>query len=177
MSNVKEIKTGLDLESVLLAQEIADQEDFSTVIVNASQDGIIGYDTQCRYTLWSPAMERLSGMTAKEVMGRVAFDVFPFLKQEGLDHSYRVSLQGTPITSPVFRYVVPETGLAGYSIQQNFPLFDENGEVSGGIAVVRDVTLVKNKFDAMLQHNRELELRIKELEAEISNLRGQKSGP
>jgi hypothetical protein len=51
MKNVIEIMSGMDLESVRLAEEIANQDEFSTVLINASLDGIVAYDRDARYTI------------------------------------------------------------------------------------------------------------------------------
>lgn len=168
----RDLKTKEELEQKRLAEEIAHEKDFSTVLVNASADGIIGYDLEGRYTLWSPAMEKISGMKRAEVLGRRAMDVFPFMKDVGLNRLYEATFRGESAKSPVSPFVVPETGAGGFFEQQNFPLFDENGKVSGGIGVVRDVTLIKAKYDQLLQQNRELLIRLEELEQELKKAKG-----
>jgi PAS domain S-box-containing protein len=94
MSNVIKIENGLDLESAYLLEGLAIRDDFSTVIINNSLDGIITFDRECRYTLWSPAMEKITGLSSADVIGKYAFDLFPFLVQEGIDQLYYSSLRG-----------------------------------------------------------------------------------
>ena len=167
MTKVFDINSGLDLESVLLAQEIANEDEFSTVLINASPDGIVAYDRDCRYTLWSPSMEKITGMKKEDVIGRCAFDLFPFLKEVGIDKMYEKSFRGEASRSPVTHYVVPATGFQGFTEQQNFPLYGENGEITGGFAIIRDVTRIKKIFDEMVQSNLELRARIRELEGQL----------
>jgi PAS domain S-box-containing protein len=170
MSKVVEINSGMDLESMRIAKEVATEEEFSDVLINASLDGILTYDLQCKYTLWSPSMERMTGVKSSEIIGRLAFDVFPFLKEAGFRRQYERSLQGEAVRSPVMRFEIPQTGNQGYSEQQNFPLYNELGEITGGLAIVRDVTLVKQRFDELAQKNRELEQRVAELEKKLAAL-------
>src|SRR4051812_8023345 len=54
-------------------------------MVDSSVDGILAFDTECRYTAWNRAMEKISGLKREQVIGRFAFEVFPFLKQTGED--------------------------------------------------------------------------------------------
>jgi PAS domain S-box-containing protein len=164
MAKVIEFKSGLDWEKVQLTEEIAKEEDFSTVVVNASLDGILTYDLEVRYTLWSPQMERLTGLKSEQVLGKCAFDLFPFLKDAGIDKICADTFRGISGQSPILKYTISETGLTGYTQQQNFPLYNEFGEITGGIAVVRDVTSMKNRFDDLANSNRILENRIQELE-------------
>jgi PAS domain S-box-containing protein len=163
MTQIFDFQTGLNIESASIVKEIADAEDFSTVIINASVDGILTYDSEWRYTLWSPAMEQISGLKSADVVGRKIFDVFPFLEEAGMADPIRRSLAGESVRSPSIPFYVPETGKRGYTEQQNFPLYDEAGEITGGMAVVRDVTLTKQNLDALAAKNRVLEARIQEL--------------
>ena len=39
-------------------------------IINSVQEGIIVLDSELRYVVWNPFMERLSGVPAKDVIGR-----------------------------------------------------------------------------------------------------------
>jgi PAS domain S-box-containing protein len=164
MAKIVEFKSGLDWEKVQLTDEVAREEDFSTVVVNASLDGIVTYDLKSRYTLWSPQMEKITGLKSEAVLGRNAYDLFPFLKEVGIEEMYEKSFRGESSQSGISRYTVPSTGLTGFTQQQNFPLYNEFGEITGGIAVIRDVTAMKNRFDELVHANHELETRVEELE-------------
>src|SRR5579885_3580836 len=157
---VIDLGTGLNLEEIQTAQEIADRDDFSTLIIDASLDGIIAMNTQLRYTLWNKAMERISGYKKEEMLGKHAFDVFPWLRDVGMDKLYAEALAGRTSKCPLSPYEVTETGVKGFFEQTNVPLYDEHGKVVGLLAVVRDVTETKKAMD-------ELELRVRELEERL----------
>jgi PAS domain S-box-containing protein len=165
MTNVIKIETGLDLETTWLSEEIAIRDEFSTVIINASLDGIVAYDKQCRYTLWSPSMEKMTGLKSHEVLGRRSLELFPFLKEAGIDELYEKSLRGEVSRSSVIRYSIPRTGLQGFSEQRNYPLYNEMGEITGGMAIIRDVTNTQKILEELSRSNEELQTRIRELEA------------
>jgi PAS domain S-box-containing protein len=169
MAKIIEFQTGVDWEKVLLADEVAKEEDFSTVLVKASTDGILTYDREIRYTLWSPQMEKMTGLKSEQVLGKCAFDLFPFLKDAGIPEICAGTLRGISAQSPILRYNIPETGLTGYTQQTNFPLYNEFGEITGGIAVVRDMTAMKNRFDRLIGENHALEKRVHELEQKLKN--------
>ena len=109
-------------------------------ILDSVADGVLAFDSQCRYTLWNPAMERISGVPASAVLGRVAFEVFPFLIETGEDRCFREALAGRTCSSKDQSFDVPESGRRGTFEGHYSPLHDANGNTIGGIAIIRDVT-------------------------------------
>ncbi|HEX7240681.1 MAG TPA: PAS domain S-box protein, partial [Longimicrobiaceae bacterium] len=102
-------------------------------LYEAVPDGVAAFDRELRYTAWNPAMERLSGLPAGEVLGRTAYDVFP-LSEIGDPACAEAALRGETTTTSDWPFRgdgLVETRWA--------PLRDGAGEVAGGIAVVRDV--------------------------------------
>jgi PAS domain S-box-containing protein len=169
MAKIVEFRTGRDWERVQLAEQVAKEEDFSTVVINASLDGIVTYDLNSRYTLWNPQMERLTGLKSDQVLGKFAYDLFPFLRDAGIDKLYEGTFRGETGTSAIMRFTIPATGSTGYTQQTNFPLYNEFGEITGGIAVIRDMTSIKNRFDKLISENHALEKQVRELELKLNN--------
>ena len=127
-------------EGIELKNERQEDNPFLSALLDASMDGILAFDRECRYTGWNRAMERISGVSREEVLGRYAFEVFPFLKETG-EHSYfNEALAGRRVISKDRPYTVPETGREGFFEAHYSPLYSEGGEVDGGVAVVRDIT-------------------------------------
>ena len=85
-------------------------------------------------------MERLSGVSREDVIGKVAFDVFPFLKVTGEDKCFFAALGGESTLSENRPYTVPETGREGRFRAYYSPLRDQQNEIVGGIAFIRDIT-------------------------------------
>ncbi len=105
-----------------------------------SADGILAFDRECRYTYWNPAMERLSGMNASDVLGQSAFEVFPFLVEIGEDQCFHRALAGEEVRSQGRLFSIPGTRRSGFFDASYGPLRDESGQVQGGVAIVRDVS-------------------------------------
>src|SRR5690349_4117127 len=109
-------------------------------VVRGSPDGILAFDREFRYTLWNPAMERIAGVAAEAVLGRVAWEVFPFLKEEGEDAFFAAALAGEVRATADRVFRIPESGRSGYFRAEYAPLHGDGGEVVGGMAVIRDIT-------------------------------------
>ncbi len=110
---------------------------FLTRLIDASVDGIFAFDRDCRFTAWNRTMQRISGLSRDEVLGKSAFDVFPFLRETGEDRWLLAALAGKESVSENHPYGRSETGVfkGHYS-----PLLDGETVIVGGIAVIRDIT-------------------------------------
>jgi len=109
-------------------------------LLEASVDGILAFDRECRYTAWNRAMECIFGLRREEVLGKCAFEVFPFLNETGEFGYFVEALAGKSIVAENRPYNVPQTGRQGVFEGYYSPLRDERGEVTGGVAVIRDIT-------------------------------------
>ena len=123
--------------------------DFQSSLLDASVDGILAFDAECRYTAWNSAMERISGLSRGQVLGRVAFEVFPFLVETGEDRYFREALAGRSCVAESHRYDVPESGRRGFFDGHYSPLRDEEGRVVGGVGVIHDITARVEAEDAL----------------------------
>jgi PAS domain S-box-containing protein len=122
-------------------------------------DGLFAYDRHFRFLFWNGGMERITGLSADQVLGRVAFDVFPFFKETGEDARLQAVLDGVASHSCDQRFVVPETGRRGLLEAYYRPLRDDRGVITGGAALVVEVT-----------EARETEQRLRETEARFQNM-------
>ncbi|HEY0430860.1 MAG TPA: PAS domain S-box protein, partial [Pyrinomonadaceae bacterium] len=109
-------------------------------LLDAGVEGLLTFDRECRYTTWNKAMERVTGLCREEVLGKSAFDLFPFLKKTGEDKCYYSALAGESSTSKNRPYTIPSTSREGFFKAYYSPLRNEQNEIVGGIAVVRDIT-------------------------------------
>ena len=109
-------------------------------LLDNTEDGVLAFDPECRYTAWNAAMERISGLPAAEVIGQHAFSLFPVLLETGEDEFFRAALAGRPVTSHDRRYTIPATGRMGFFEGRYRPVRNQAGDVIGGMAIIRDVT-------------------------------------
>jgi len=129
----------------------AELAEFSEKLISSSADGILAIDQDCRYTVWNPAMERMSGVSRQDVIGRSAFEVFPFLKQIGEDQLFYAALAGETVSSKDRLYAIPETGRQGFFEAQYSPLTSETGNTIGALGIIRDITQRKQVEEALRQ--------------------------
>jgi PAS domain S-box-containing protein len=109
-------------------------------IIADADEGILVVDRECRYLLWNPKMELISGMREADVLGKTIWELFPFLRERGMEALIRQALAGETVNSPDFEYNVPATGKSGWSWQRMGPLRNARGEITGAIAFVSDIT-------------------------------------
>ena len=110
------------------------------VIMGAAQ-GIILYDNELRYQLFNPFMERLTGKTADQVLGRVAVEVFPRLRTSGIEDALKRALLGE--TVDVQTFMVPKYSASGCDVWESCtfsPHRAPDGTIIGVVGLVRDVT-------------------------------------
>jgi len=136
-------------DHVAIAIQKAELLELFEQLMNSSIDGIFTFDTNCHYLSWNLAMEKLLGLKKEDVIGRYAFDIFPFLKEIGEDQHFYSALQGESVLSTDRPYIIPETGFRGYFEGRYSPLKNESGTIVGGLCVIRDITSSKNTENAL----------------------------
>jgi diguanylate cyclase (GGDEF)-like protein/PAS domain S-box-containing protein len=110
-------------------------------LINSCADGIVAYDRDLIITIWNPGMERIFGVSAKETLGKPAFRACPFLKELGEDVHFAAALEGKKAISRDRSYTPPGAGKPTYYEGYYSPIYNPgNGEVIGGLAIIRDVT-------------------------------------
>ena len=119
---------------------LRDAHQFSQEIIECAAEGIIVYDLDLRYVVWNPFMEQLTGRRAEEVLGKCALDLFPYLRNNGMEAGLRRALQGETVQLPDILLRMPRTGRDVWESCTYAPHRDGAGNIVGAIAMVRDVT-------------------------------------
>jgi len=132
-----------------MSDEPKGRADFFESILDASVDGVLAFDRECRYTVWNRRMEVISGLKKEQVLGRVAFEVFPFLSQTGEEGYMREALAGRSAVSLARPYDIPESGRRGFFDGHYSPLHATGGEAAGGVAIIREVTERREAEEAL----------------------------
>jgi PAS domain S-box-containing protein len=107
---------------------------------------MFAFDRDLRVTVWNRAMQRITGLSREDVLGKSALEIFPFLQA-------REILEGKVIVSEKHPYGPSETGVfrSHYS-----PLLDDRNNIAGGIAVITDITARKQAQEAANSAYRQL---------------------
>jgi PAS domain S-box-containing protein len=136
---------------------LARERKFSIEMIEASTDGILAFDRECRTTLWNPAMEKMAGISRDEALGRYLYDLLPFLWQGGEDKHFQAVLEGRSSVSRDRHFLVTSTGCNGlydawYRPIRGLPeAGEELGSVIGGLTIFRDCTRAKALEDSLRQ--------------------------
>lgn len=139
------------MEVIVSSENSSAARDFFENIIESSFDGIHAFDLECRYTFWNQGMERISGLSKSQVLGRCAFEVFPFLQETGSDNFFFEALSGQTVFAKDRPFSIPETNRRGFFEGHYYPLLDSSGNTSGGYAIIHDITERKLAEEALRQ--------------------------
>jgi formate hydrogenlyase transcriptional activator len=138
---------------------------FTQEIISGANEGIIVYDAALRYVVFNRFMEDLTGKRAEEVLGKYAPDVFPFLREKGMEAMLKRALKGETVTCPDVLIRMP-TGREVWELNRYAPHRDAQGNIIGVIALVSDITQRKQAEEALRNALAEVERLKNRLQAE-----------
>jgi PAS domain S-box-containing protein len=120
-------------------------------LVNSSSVGIMAFDKEYRVALWNPTMERLSGLKEEYLLNKKLLDLFPLLKERGDDKYLLKVLSGKTGSIQNRYFAAPEKGIEGFYDAEYSPLLDDDGQILGGLVIVRNTTKRKQAEEALRQ--------------------------
>ena len=132
-------------------EKIRESEEFLRTVITGAKEGIVVYDRELRITLWNRFMEEMTGIQAVDVQGKKTVEIFPFLKEQGIDILIKQALAGTIAESSDFRFFIHSTGKKGWVKGIYSPNYDAHGTLIGVIGIIRDITGQKTAEDALRQ--------------------------
>ncbi|TAN38336.1 MAG: PAS domain S-box protein, partial [Nitrospirae bacterium] len=121
-------------------QALLEASRFNRQIIECAQEGLIVYGPDLKYRVWNPFMEQLTGLSAREVLGRHPLEIFPFLREAGIMESIEKALAGEISEAARYHFHIPQTGRTGWTSDISAPLRSANGEIIGVIGIVRDIS-------------------------------------
>jgi len=120
------------------------------MVVRKSPDGIFAIDGTGSVTVWNPGMERLFGLPAAAVVGRLALEVLPHLAGVGEEAQLLRALEGEEVYVAERAFTAGGSGRMGFFEARYLPATGESGVVEGVIGFIRDVTGWKEAVHARL---------------------------
>jgi len=145
-------------------EALQESNEFNRQIIESAQEGIIVYGLDLKYQAWNPFMERLTGLSAAEVLGRHPLEVFPFLREAGVMTGIDKALAGAVSEAERFQFHVPKTGQSGWASEISAPLKNARGEIIGVISTIRDITDYARAEEALKEEKRFIENAINTLQ-------------
>ncbi|HWQ36207.1 MAG TPA: PAS domain S-box protein [Blastocatellia bacterium] len=115
------------------ARQLAEQ------IVSNAGEAVTLYDREMRYRMVNHKVEELTGLKADELLGRCVYDLFPQLKEQGMDRYHQRAMEGETVTTPDFLVTAPN-GRTFWAFSACAPCRNARDEIAGIIVITRDVT-------------------------------------
>jgi PAS domain S-box-containing protein len=120
----------------LLSRQLVREKQFTEMLINTSLNGIVVIDKDWRYTAWNPVIEQMTGLAKAEVIGRQVFEVFPGMENTAGGQAFQRALSGEKV------YLNNQTYPQTSGVYDSFaaPIYNDNLEIVGALAVFHDVT-------------------------------------
>ena len=157
-------------------KELRDQNELMNAIFNAISDGIIVADKEGRYTLFN---ERAGGVVGQEVGSIYTTDAPERLGLFQPDMQELFPVDELPLVRAL-RGEEPdnvEIWIRNSQLPEGLdvsisarPIYDENGVVSGGVAIIRDITNVKASETQLIAINDQLAAQTQLFQSIFSNI-------
>ncbi|MCH8547639.1 MAG: PAS domain S-box protein, partial [Balneolaceae bacterium] len=144
---------------------LQDTYNFYEQILETVSEGIFVCDHNLKYTYWNREMEKISGLSESEVIGKSPTDIFPHVQHNELLKNYQLALAGENVASEDYFYHVPETNHYGWAQAQYVPMKNNAGQIEGVL-----VTLVE------ISERKEVEERLRESDETLRKLSEQVPG-
>lgn len=137
------------LEKIEIEKKLRREKEFSDAVINNSIDGIFAFDTDLRITAWNRTLEKLNGLSEKEVVGKNIFDLFPSYRNGQEGEAFLRVLHGEKANLGDKAYY--NSNEKGFYEAFMVPLFNDKEEIAGGLSIIRDVTPRKLAEDKLKQ--------------------------
>jgi len=128
---------------------IREAEHFLRNALDSVAEGFILFDEDLRLVSWNRFMEKATGRTAAEVIGRLPAEAFPEIPDEALLPSLRRALGGETVTPPDWLYTRPGFDHRTWLSGTFSPWHDASGAIKGVVAVAQDITARKRNEEAL----------------------------
>jgi len=122
---------------------------FNQEVISNVSVGLIVYDTQLQYLEWNAFMESLTGMKKKDVIGKSEIEVFPHLREQGINKLLARALAGETVSSEDTKYRCDQTGKSGWMVGTYAPHRNGASQIIGVIGIIRDITERKEAEDKL----------------------------
>jgi PAS domain S-box-containing protein len=114
-----------------------------------AEQGIFTTDDRLVLTSWNGWLQRQTGWRADEVVGRPLFDVYPGVRERGLDERYREALEGRAflLSHLLHGYLLPITVRDAEAAGPMMPQRARIAPLMGGDRIVGTITVIDDVSD------------------------------
>jgi PAS domain S-box-containing protein len=151
--------------------EILQERLLLRTLIDNLPDCIYAKDAAGRKTMANPAdLKNLRCQTEAEAIGKNDFDLFPKDIAEKFWADDQKVIQGQPVINRE-EHFFDEASRKRWLLTSKLPLRDQDGKIAGLVGIGRDITERKEAEEALRQAHNELEKRVAERTAELSQER------
>jgi PAS domain S-box-containing protein len=144
------VTLGRDLTEQRRAEKaLREKERFNRTIIQSARQGIVVYDRDMKYLVFNPFMEELYGLSADQVLGKRASDIFPHLREQDVQDAIQRALSGETLGTPDKYFTISKTGKSGWTRAVYSPHRDAQGEIIGVVVLISDITERKKALLAL----------------------------
>ncbi len=147
----------MDITNYKLSElSLKNSKTFTTNILKNMPVGINVFDTQFKYVIFNKSMEKFASCSSADVLGKKAREVFPFIREKGLDKLMEQALKGDTVMSKDYD-ITERTGRKRWFSSIYYPNYDIHGNIIGIISQVTDVTERKNYEQNLVEQKNKYE--------------------
>jgi len=161
-SRLGEAHRKLEDKIALVNRDLEDQRSKLESILQSMTDCVFAVDRDFRITLFNRACEEFTGISADDATGRFCHDLFPSTEYETRCRLWEPS-DDPPAGTCWQTHVTDGMGRSVPIMTCGAPLHDADGNVTGYVEVLRDVTELAKVTDELRSANTELEIANAEL--------------
>ena len=127
------------------------EREFSELLVRSSPQGVFAFDRDLKLTLWNSALERMTGITADEILGRQPELFGTGYGASGVLDAMESAINGRAVTLADEPFAFAKAGRRGFFEATIAPVYGEAGTILGGVAFLHETTEQRGLEEALRQ--------------------------
>ena len=127
------------------------EREFSELLVRSSPQGVFAFDRDLHLTLWNSALERMTGVTADEILGQRPELFGVSYGGSGVLSAMESAINGRSVTLSDEPFAFGRAGRRGFFEATIAPVYGEAGIILGGVAFLHDTTEQRGLEEALRQ--------------------------
>ncbi|MCX9026399.1 MAG: PAS domain S-box protein [Candidatus Methanoperedens sp.] len=163
----EELKTEL-MERKRIEEALRENQDLLNAVFSGTNDAIFVKDRDCRLIMANPATLSIIGKTAQEVLGRNDAEIYenPEIGRSTMENDYRIMASGY---SEIVEEIIDGPQGRQIFLSTKAPRLDADGRIIGIIGVACNITDRKRAEEELRKAHDELEIRVQERTAQLTD--------
>lgn len=150
----KYLAIGSDLTETRQAQKnVATERQRLHTLIRSLPDPVWLKDTTGAYIACNPALEKLFGLPAEQILNRTDRDIWPASDLQGFDKTDLPAGSTAALFSFGQNYRHADGTISHFETSKN-PVYGSHGELIGMVGIARDVTAARNALDSLAASER-----------------------